>query len=352
MAHTDALPLIVGIPGPALEESHLAVLESVRPAGIVLFARNIESSDQVRQLVDSFCDLDPRPFVCVDLEGGMVNRLAPLWGDLPSPAQAAASGRKAVRALGQAAGAACRALGISLDFAPVVDLERPEGLIARQGRTLSRDTERSSTFARVFADGLAEWNVGGCLKHFPGLGAASVDTHEDLAIIDHRTEDLDAHMGVFAALSADIPVVMIGHVVVPALGDAERPASLSRQVVRLAKDLPGRPVVLSDDIEMGALGGFGAIEDLTVAAFKAQIHGVLICKRFDQLSAVAERLRREADEDSTFASSLEEGRARLGTLARDLCQKAGSIPAPDDATVDQLWQRARREAEALQANEN
>ena len=84
---TEVLPLIVGIPGTTLDPSELAVLDAVRPAGIILFARNVSSATQVRSLVAGFEDLEPRPFVAVDLEGGLVNRLSSLWGELPSPAR-------------------------------------------------------------------------------------------------------------------------------------------------------------------------------------------------------------------------------------------------------------------------
>ncbi|RLE36484.1 MAG: hypothetical protein DRJ61_00665 [Acidobacteria bacterium] len=339
---TASLPLVVGLPGLEITETERETLDQVKPAGIILFARNIESPDQVRELVHSVRDMDPRPFICVDLEGGLVNRLTSLWGALPSPSEAAAAGMKGIQALGDATGAACRALGIHLDFAPVVDLERPDGLIALQGRTLSTSAERSATLARAFCEKMDTWAVSGCIKHFPGLGAVKIDTHEALPTLDHRIEDLDEHIGVFAALSSDIPIVMVGHVVVPVLGESDSPASLSRHIVQLAIDLPGKPVVLSDDLEMGALEGLGSLPELVTAALRAQNHGALVCQAFDQLEEIADHLRREANEDPIFADILNEGRSRLGTLSRDLCLQAAAVPAPDDETVAQLWEKARK----------
>lgn len=338
-------PLVVGLSGTSLSEDAIDVLERVRPAGIILFSRNIESREQIHDLVAAIRDLDPRPFLCVDLEGGMVNRLTSIWGDLPSPSDAAEAGILAVQALGNAAGAACRALGIHLDLAPVIDLERPDGLIARQRRSLSFSAERSVTLARTFGEAMAGWAVGGCLKHFPGLGAIPVDTHEVLPILDHRIEDLDEHVGAFAALSTDVPIVMVGHVIAPALGELERPSSLSRTIVQLALDLPGKPVVLSDDLEMGALSGWGDLPDLVIAALRARNHGVLVCSAFDRLDEIADRLRSEAEKDPVFAQTLDEQRARMGTLTRDLCRQTAAVPAPDDETVAQLWDRARKAVE-------
>jgi len=323
----------------------MAVLDRLHPAGIILFSRNIKSPDQVRELVNDLQELDPRPFITVDLEGGAVNRLAGLWGTLPSPARAAASGRRAVRALGEAAGAACRSLGIHLDFAPVVDLEIPDGLIARQSRTLSDDPERTAVLARVFNDGLKSWCVAGCIKHFPGLGAIPVDTHEELPTLELSASELDTHLDIFGALSEDIPIVMVAHVIVPGLGDKEHPASLSRTIVERAINLPGSPIVLSDDLEMGALATYGDISDRVLAALKARNHGVLVCQAFDQLDMIRERIEQEISNKSTLGTRIPELSVRLGTLRRDLCRHSASEPAPDDQTVQQLWETARREAE-------
>ena len=341
----DTLPLVVGLPGLALDPAHRSTLEQVRPAGVVLFSRNVETPSQVRELIDQLHDLEPSPFLAVDLEGGAVNRLAGLWGTLPSAARAASSGRKAVRALGEAAGAACRSLGIQLDLAPVVDLVCPDGMLARESRCLSDDPERVVTLAKVFSEGLASWCVGGCLKHFPGLGTVPVDTHEELPMLDLDEHELKPHLEVFRALSETIPVVMVGHVVVPALGDADRPASLSSTVVEKAAALPGHPVVLSDDVEMGALSKWEDLPARVVEAFRARNHGVLVCSAFDRLEEIAETVRAAVTEEASLRSRMSDNIARLGTFSRDLCRTAASVPAPDDDDVAKLWEKARQAAE-------
>jgi beta-N-acetylhexosaminidase len=345
MRGIDALPLVVGLPGTEISPDQRAVLEQVRPVGVILFSRNIDSVEQVRQLVVGLRDLQSPPFVCIDLEGGAVNRLAAIWGTLPSPARAAAQGRRAIRALGEAAGAACRCLGIHVDLAPVVDLERPHGLLARQSRCLSDDPERTATLAKVFTSGLDAWCVAGCLKHFPGLGAVTIDTHDELATLKLDEQEQGRHLEVFSMLSEAVPIVMMGHVVVPTLGDQKRPASLCRDLIGRACKLPGSPAVISDDLEMGAVAGLGDLPDLVLAALQARAHGVLVCKAFDRLPEIAERIEQAAAADHALASTVSQLSARLGTLRRDLCHRSGSIPAPDEATVTQLWERARREAE-------
>ncbi|HQN97517.1 MAG TPA: glycoside hydrolase family 3 N-terminal domain-containing protein, partial [Thermoanaerobaculales bacterium] len=320
----DEAPLIVGLPGTSLDAGQCGVLAGVRPTGVILFARNIVSAEQVRELGAALDDLEPRPFVAIDLEGGAVNRLAGLWGTLPSPAAAAAVGRRAVRALGEAAGAGCRALGIHLDLAPVIDLDCGEGFIPAQGRCLSASPERVATLARVFNEGLASWGVAGCLKHFPGLGAIAADTHAELPVIPPL--DQGRHIEAFAALSEDIPIVMVGHAVAPGLGDPDRPATLAPSAVAKAISLPGSPVVLSDDLEMGALSGLGDLPDLVVDALRARNHGVLVCKAFDRLPEIIGRIEDAMASDSAFRMRLTETTARLGTLRRDLCRSMAAVP--------------------------
>ena len=340
----ESMPLVVGLSGTTLDAEERQTLERMQPAGVILFARNISTAEQTRALVASVKELEPRPFVSVDLEGGIVNRLSSLWGDLPAPAEAAAAGRRAVRALGQAAGAACRNLGIHLDLAPAVDLECPDGCLGGQNRCFSHDPERVIVLARIFNEGLNEWGVSGCSKHFPGLGPVPADTHEELPILDPGQEVLERQIAVFEELGPDFPIVMVAHVVVPGLGDAERPASLSPLVIDRAKKLPGSPVVLADDLEMGALEGWGDLPERVVAALQARNHGVLVCNAVDRLDDINDHLTELAGSDSTLGTRLTEMSARMGTLRRDLCQRAAAVPAPDDATVEQLWQQARREA--------
>jgi beta-N-acetylhexosaminidase len=341
----EALPLIVGLPGAGLGWSERSVLEAVKPAGIVLFARNVESISQMRELILQLSELEPAPFLSVDLEGGLVNRFEILWGKLPTPATAAAAGRRAVRALGEAAGAACHCLGIHMDYAPVVDLDHEAGFISYQGRALSGDHERAAALAKVFNEGLKAWCVSGCAKHFPGLGAIPVDTHESLPVLELDRPSLQPHLDVFSSLSQDVPAVMVGHVVVPSLGDNENPASLSTSVIEAASELPGSPVILTDDLEMGAIGGLGTLPELVIRAFKARNHGAIVSRSFPQLEEIADTLRSEAARDDGLRARLREATARVGTLRRDLGLCSASLPAPDETTVEQLWEKARNEAE-------
>jgi beta-N-acetylhexosaminidase len=344
MKTTDGLPLVVGLPGTTLTDGDRAMLERVRPAGVILFSRNIENPDQVRGLITGLEELEHAPFVTADLEGGMVNRLSALWGDLPAPAEAASAGRKAVRALGEAIGAACRGVGIQLDLAPVVDLDCPGGCLGGQGRCLGSDADRVVVLARVFNQGLSSWGVSGCSKHFPGLGPVPADTHQELPVLESNADELERQLAVFEELGKDFPTVMVAHVIAPGLGDAELPASLSRTVVERAANLPGSPVVLADDLEMGALDHAGDLPERIIAAVQARNHGLFICNACDRVDEIGNLLRDTAETDPSIKARLAEMNTRMGTLARDLRQRAAAVPSPDDETVAQLWEQARKEA--------
>jgi beta-N-acetylhexosaminidase len=206
---------------------------------------------------------------------------------------------------------------------------------------LSAEAERAAVLARVFHEGLAEWGVTGCLKHYPGLGPVAIDTHDELAVLP-KGEPAGPHLEVFERLSAEIPLVMVAHVVAPDMGDPHLPASLSQTIVRRAAALPGSPVVLSDDLEMGAIAGRGELPELVIEALQARNHGVLVCKAFDQLDRIAERIASATAEDPMFATAIEQMTARLGTLRGELQRRTAAVPAPDFETVDELWEKARR----------
>jgi beta-N-acetylhexosaminidase len=344
MKTSTHMPLVVGIPGARLDSDEREILERVQPSGVILFARNIESADQTRRLVEDLRELEAAPFVAIDLEGGMVNRFSSLWGELPTPAESGKAGRRAIRALGEAAGAACRNLGVHLDLAPVVDLECPGGCLGHQGRCFSDDPERVIVLAKLFNQGLSTWGVTGCSKHFPGLGQVPVDTHEELPVLDLDEDELARQLGVFEALGPEFPAVMMAHVVVPGLGEKDRPASLSRTMVEMAAALPGSPVVLSDDLEMGALNEWGDLPERVEAALSARNHGILVCKAFDRLEDIVRHLNELGATDSKVSTRVTEMAARMGTLRTEVCQRFAAVPAPDETTVAQLWERARKEA--------
>src|SRR5262245_51901453 len=178
--------LFVGFEGLELDEDLRLFLVDLRPGGIILFQRNIAGEEQLVRLIEALHALyEPRPLVAVDEEGGQVSRLRSLAGTLPPAARLAAlRDPTAVRGLDASLGRLLASAGFDLDFAPVADLCSPYATNGFGDRSFGTDPEVACTMAAAYLDGLADAGVLGCLKHFPGLGPTSLDSHLHLPTAD------------------------------------------------------------------------------------------------------------------------------------------------------------------------
>src|SRR5208283_3419629 len=161
------------------------MLATFCPSGIILFKRNIEEAPQTHALLREAQRTVSTPmFLCVDMEGGTVDRLRDVIAPAPSIAEVAAAGsKKLFRKHGRIIGGEVRALGFNTDFAPVLDLQSDASKNVLTSRTVSSDPKQVITYAREFLRGLQDANVLGCGKHFPGLGEANLDSHSELPSI-------------------------------------------------------------------------------------------------------------------------------------------------------------------------
>lgn len=304
--------LVCGVAGLALDAEERRLLEELKPGGVVLFARNVADRDQLASLVGELRGLASRPYVAIDLEGGRVNRLERLIGPLPAAAESARAGADVVQALAAAAGAACAHLGIGVDLAPVLDVARPEGFLAMEGRCLGSSPDEVRTMAGAFLQGLSAFGVAGCLKHYPGLGSGRVDSHRNLPVLD-KTVATDIEL--FHALAAPGVGVMVAHALAPSLGEAACPASLSRAVVGRLRAFAAP--VLADDLEMGALSAHGSISERAAAALGAGCDQVLVCNALGARREVAEHVGAAARRDPVLVATLQESVARSAGFGRD-----------------------------------
>jgi len=174
--------LFIGLAGTELTPDDCRLLQAIRPGGIVLFARNVESAPQLRELCRALRqELPSRLLIAIDQEQGRVNRLRNVIGEAPTIADLKKSGNtQQAENFGRKTGQCLQQFGIDIDFAPVFDLElfgaeTDNGLCDRcWGQTADEVTR----WAGAFLDGLQHTGVLGCPKHFPGLGGASLDSHE------------------------------------------------------------------------------------------------------------------------------------------------------------------------------
>ncbi len=325
--------LACGTSGRELADGERCLLTALQPGSVVLFARNVASREQVMALVDELHALPGSPLVAIDLEGGRVNRLRALVGELPSAAAAAAAGVEACRALGEAAGAACAHLGVDLDFAPVLDVAWPDGWLAREGRCWGCDGAAVERLARAFLKGLETYGVRACLKHYPGLGSGMVDSHRELPVLGNGVWEEER---TFAALASPQRAAMVAHAMCPQLGEACAPASLSRRVVQRLAGL-GCGLVLADDLEMGALAGWGGIGERGAAALAAGCDQVILSNLIKEREPLVEHVRRAEVEDAALAALLKRGRGRFEVFRQGL-----SRPRVTWDEVERAADRARR----------
>jgi beta-N-acetylhexosaminidase len=323
--------LLCGLPGTALDDDERRLLAELRPGGIILFARNVESRAQLVELVRDLRGLPSRPYVSVDMEGGRVNRLVRLLGPLPSAAAAAAAGTEAADALGQAIGAACAHFGIGVDFAPVVDVGRAEGWLGGESRCLACDVAGVVAAAGAFLAGLERYGVAGCLKHYPGLGSGTVDSHRDLPLLD---DEVVAEERAFALLARPHRAVMVAHAVAPRLGECVLPASLSAMVIGRLHGWAAGPVI-SDDLEMGALAAFGSLPERAAAALLAGCDQATVSNTMAARLAVVEEVARWSASDPSVAARLRASERRCAGWGR------GELPDVAWPDVERLAERVR-----------
>lgn len=253
-------PLVMtGVAGTALTAGERALV-SRGVGGVLLFSRNFESPAQLAGLADSVRRLAPDPgsppLVAVDHEGGRVQRFRSPFTEFPPMGEVGRLGDPVlVRSLARAQARELAAAGVTLDLAPVCDLRRgpPDGVVG--DRAFGEDPEAVAALAAAAVGGYLAGGVLPCAKHFPGHGAALADSHLGPSVLDLGLEDLRSRELVpfRAAVRAGAPLVMTGHLSVPAL-DPSLPASLSPAAhALLRRELGPGVLVVTDDMQMGAV---------------------------------------------------------------------------------------------------
>ena len=291
-------PAIFGIAGTSLNADERAFFKEADPAGYILFGRNCEARDQMRALTDDLRSIQGRDrlIVSIDQEGGRVARMKPPeWPRYPAGEAfdrlyqiAPSSAIEAARANAEAMARELAHVGVSVDFHAPFDVRRPETVDAIGDRALGSEPMQVAALGRAVLDGMARAGVVGCLKHMPGHGRATCDTHYQLPRVSASLGELDSDFEPFRTLSAH-PLGMSAHIVFEAI-DPARPATLSPTVIQsvIRERIGFDGLLLTDDIDMQALDG--AIPDRAVAALEAGCDIVLNCwAKMDEQRGIAER---------------------------------------------------------------
>jgi len=304
----------VGVSGPELTPSEREILSRYPPFGVILFRRNLESPEQVARLIGELRSLGAR-FLFLDQEGGTVDRLRDLLEPAPSFQRAAAGG--AARRAGELAGASLVQLGFDVDLAPVVDRAvAGAGDVVLGERAASADPGEIIRAAGDFLSGLHSRGVGGCLKHFPGLGRARLDTHQALPVVEDNRHQEALDLAPFDALMGVAGAMMISH----AAGEDGMPASLSSEwaTIRLRDILGFEGAAFSDDLEMGALSSFGSLPERCARAAAAGCDLLCLCSEIASYPDCVEAVERRVpvERRAEAAERLEEYAGHLERLRK------------------------------------
>jgi beta-N-acetylhexosaminidase len=294
--------LFIGLPGTEFDEETRALVEYVKPGGIIVFGRNVAGPEQLRTLLDNIREVVPTPpLIGIDQEGGLVDRLRRIFTPMPSARTIRQHGDlAAARALGRITGEVLRMLGFNINFAPVMSIMTEDRDLLSNGlysRSFGRSPGEVLGYTTVYMRGLQGTGMIGCLKHFPGIGAGEVDSHEEMPVVrlSHDAliaQDLAPYIELFQRRDDRVRCVMVSHGGFPNIdikeettGGLIEPASLNYNIVTrlLREELGYKHLVITDDLEMGAISRHCEIEDAVVRAALAGEDMYLICATPDTI---------------------------------------------------------------------
>ncbi|MDQ3135447.1 MAG: hypothetical protein M3Q76_11715 [Acidobacteriota bacterium] len=292
--------LYIGLPGTEFDAETRSLVEEIQPGGVIIFGRNVVAPAQLRQLLDHVREsLIIEPLLGIDQEGGLVDRLRRIFTPMPAARAIRQHGDLAgARLLGSVTGETLRLLGFNMNFAPVLSIMTDDRDLLSNGlysRSFGRSPGEVLGYTTVYLRGLQGAGCLGCAKHFPGIGAGEVDSHDSMPIIklshdDLIAQDLAPYIELFQREDNMVQAVMVSHGGFPNIdiqrgmtGGLLAPASINRSIVtRLLRDELGyRGLVLTDDLEMGAIARHNEIEQTVKRAVEAGEDMLLICARPD-----------------------------------------------------------------------
>ncbi len=318
---TSGQHLFLGFQGTAWTETLRARLRAIRPGGLVLFRRNIQDADQLIDLIreaDAWArtELGRGLVWAVDEEGGSVQRLAAVLGPAPAALELAEKGEDGLRRCVSETARGLRRLGIHVNFAPVLDVVEEPDCHFLGSRTLGKDPETTALLGAVWIQTLQENGIVATAKHFPGLGAAHLDPHHRLPVLEEDcTEKVRRDLLPFReAVRCGVRAVMTSHAVYR-FWDPDWPGTLSvkinRELLREGWGFDG--VLFSDDLDMKAVEGRYDPETIVRRCLLATVDGLLVCQ--DEQSAeilaraLSDGIRRHGDLQEAHRRSVNRLRA-------------------------------------------
>jgi beta-N-acetylhexosaminidase len=331
--------LFVGLPGTRLTPRTRALLGEVQPGGVVLFGRNVQSAEQVALLNAQIRDSVDHPvLIGVDQEGGLVDRFRDICEPMPSAkAVREAGSSELAEKFGELSARALRLLGFNINFAPVLDLTGDNHENGLRGRTFGSFAAEVSRLAGAYLDGLQKNRIIGCGKHFPGLGGSDIDSHRRLPVVKHSWEEiLEKDLVPFMDLMLHRPgehlhSLMVSHGAFPEVSEFMQawfrrtgelpalesfhnlPATISGNVVmrllRLVLKFDG--LVITDDMEMGAVVQTLSVAEAAMRAVEAGSDMILICEQEANFVAARDAIALAVENNKLPVSALDRAVTRI-----------------------------------------
>src|SRR6266571_5396276 len=284
--------IMIGVPGKELDAETAQLFRRVQPGAFILFGRNLENAAQLRKLIDDLRDVsEVELIITVDQEGGRVSRLRRIGSEPPNAQQLRETDDvNLIRRHGDITGRLLRLFGFNLDLCPVLDISfDDEAENSLRGRCYGRTVEEVVRNAGAFNEAMREQGIASCGKHFPGYSAATSDAHYQLPRIDRRREELDRNeLAVFREFVDDVDSMMICHGWYPCFEPKKTPATLSQRIITdlLRNELGFEGLIMTDDLDMGAILTGYDLEDTIRLAIAAGNDLAMICHRIPEIENV------------------------------------------------------------------
>lgn len=370
--------LFVGLPGTRLDRALRQMLRDVQPGGVILFGRNIESPGQVALLSAQIRDaLGHHVLIGIDQEGGLVDRLRTICEPSPSA--------KAIRLAGQSdlahdfgvlTARLLRLLGLNINFAPVLDLGGANEENGLRARTFGQTANEVSRLAGAYLDGLQGGGVVACGKHFPGLGGSTVDSHRRLPVVQHTWQEIFEHDLVpfldlmFHRPGERLHSVMVSHAAFPEVSEFlqawfrrtqdlpsleslhQLPATISGNVVMrlLRQALKYDGLVITDDLEMGAVVQTLSVPEASLRAVEAGSDMILICEQEANFFAARDLIAEATEKGELPRKHLEDAARRIDRVL-DVASESDQFNEKDFESACQDIAELKRRLEAAESDE-
>lgn len=308
--------MMIGIHGKSLNDDAKFMLNEYRVGGIILFDRNMESKDQVKTLITDInkagksAGLTPL-FLGIDQEGGAVARMDDKLIKVPPAEEVGKEPVEQAAALAKEVGAELKDLGFNINFAPVADL----GLT--YGRSYSTNPDEVVRYASAVGKSYDEAGLWYSYKHFPGIGKTDVDLHADTSIVPVSketllSEDTKVFVDLIKQSKPNTYTIMVSHAMYPQI-DPDHPASLSKAIITdwLRKDMGYNGVVVTDDMDMGALAKHYTFGDMAVQSILAGSDILLVCHEYEHMQEAYNGLMKAVKDGRISKERLDESVKRI-----------------------------------------